>query len=175
MADSAFDYPELVQTLDDVPDDLKAAYAEDPANPSTFILTALGRELKALHAEKTALDAAVESLAAKHSKFLKSQTAITSSLMAAIKRANVKPELHEGLAALLQERNKFVVQPSDDGSGATVVSKTDYGAWPVETVLTQFLQSDDGVGYRQGKRGGPTVGKFSQMINRVAAGQQRGR
>lgn len=137
-------------------------------------MTALGRELKALHAEKTALDTAVESLKAKHSKFQKSQGTVMSSLMAAIKRANVKSELHEGLAALLLERNEFVVQPSDDGSGATVVAKTAYGAFPVEKVLTAFLESDDGVGYRPAKRAVP-VGRFAQMINRVAAGQQRGR
>ncbi|RWA85917.1 hypothetical protein [Mesorhizobium sp.] len=175
MADSAFNYPELVETLDDVPDDFKSAYVEDAEHPDTFVLTAEGRELKALHEEKTRLDAELECLKTKHAKFQKSQDTIAATLRAAIKRAGVKPELHEGLAALLQGQNKFVVQASDDGSGALVMAKTDYGAFPVDKVLTTFLESDDGVGYRPAKRGGPTAGKFTQMINRVAAGQQRGR
>ncbi|TIX17244.1 MAG: hypothetical protein E5V41_11490 [Mesorhizobium sp.] len=171
-----FSMPVLVTSMDDVPDDCKEAYRVHPKYPDRFILTDEGRELKEWYEGQMRLIATeTERLSTTHAKAKRDKETIERSLAAEVAKAGVKPGLHEGLAALLLERNKFVVQASGDGSGAVVIARTAYGAFPVEKVLTTFLESDDGVGYRQGKRGGPTVGKFTQMINRVAAGQQRGR
>ncbi|TGR83610.1 hypothetical protein EN866_33840 [Mesorhizobium sp. M2D.F.Ca.ET.223.01.1.1] len=171
-----FSMPVLVHSMDDVPDDCKEAYQVHPKYPDRFILTGEGRELKAWYeGEMKRLSDQIESLSARHAKAEQDKATVERSLTAEVAKAGIKQGLQEGVVALIQERNKFVVQPSDDGTGAIVIAASAYGGFPVDRVVASFLESDDGVGYRQAKRGAPTVGKFTQMIQKVAAGQQRGR
>lgn len=50
------------------------------------------------------------------------------------------------------------------------MAKTAY-AYPMETVVTNFLESDDGVAFRTTKRGGsaPLASMFTQMANKLGA------
>ncbi|MER9921627.1 hypothetical protein NKJ84_01555 [Mesorhizobium sp. M0048] len=162
-----FSMPVLVNSMDDVPDDFKEAYRVHPKYPDRFILNDEGRELKAWYeGERDRLSTEIERLSAGHAKAKRDRETVERSLAAEIAKAGIKPGLQEGVAALLQQRNKFVVQASDDGSGAVVIATSAYGGFPVERVVASFLESDDGVGYRQ-KRSAPTAGKFTQRINRL--------
>lgn len=161
-----FTCPPVVESLDDVPDDFKGAYDVDPERPAQFLLTAEGHELRAMYEEMAGLNAELEKLKARDDKLTKNKRTIEATLLAEVARAGVKAGLQEGVSNLLQTRHKFTVQPSDDGSGPVVRAETAYGEFPVETIVTTFLESDDGVPYRQ-KKSGATPGMFTQMVAKL--------
>ncbi|WP_192259328.1 hypothetical protein [Mesorhizobium caraganae] len=161
-----FTCPPVVESLDDMPQDFRGAYAVDPDRPDQFLLTAEGHELRALYEELASLTAETKSLEARDAKLTKNKRTLEATLLAAIASAGVKPAFQEGVSDILQRRHKFTVQPSDDGSGPIVMAETAYGAFPVETIVSSFLGSDDGLPYRQ-KKSGATAGMFTQMINKL--------
>lgn len=161
-----FTCPPVVDSLEDVPKDFRGAYEADPDQPELFRLTEEGHELRALYEEMASLDAELKTLKARDDKITKAKRTVEASLISAIASAGVKPAFQEGVSDILQKRHKFTVQPSDDGSGPVVMAESAYGAFPVETIVTSFLESDDGVGYRQ-KKSGATPGMFTTMINKL--------
>ncbi|MHC2797419.1 hypothetical protein ACVINZ_006431 [Mesorhizobium jarvisii] len=156
-----------VAELEGVPEAYRACYMEHDdgdlelsVRTADYVATALG-ELADLNAqmEKIQVEGPAKVAAAKQQS---RDDAVALTLQSSLVKAGVKADLLEGALALLKKKNGFEVEASDDG-GYAVVARTRLGLATVESVVQQFVDSDEGAVYR-GKPTAPSAGShFSQL------------
>ncbi|MET2827349.1 hypothetical protein [Mesorhizobium shangrilense] len=163
--------------LDRIPEPYRAAYIEeeDPTKGfelSTRIADAIRdgeAEIASLNAELAKIQVEGPAKLATVKKQMRDD-AVNETLQVALTKAGVKTELFDAALALVKRKAEFEAEKSDDGTYA-VQARTPFGLATVESVVQQFVDSDEGAAYR-GKRAAPSAGNsFSQLQAGLKAGR----
>ena len=161
--DGTFACPQHVTDLDKIPEEWRSAYAFQNSKNRWRMRDHIWHEIAPLAAQLVEAEAKLADLNTSYEKMMGGLTkgAINDALEASLKQAGVKQGLLSGAVALLKEAHAFDVDRT--GETAIVFAATDYGAHPIETVVSAFLESEDGHPFL-GAALAPADGHFSSLV-----------
>lgn len=161
------DLPKRVTDLTAVPELYRIAYVEDDdtgfhildlrifdvVRKGQSTIADLNHKIKTLAAERAAIEAKQH------------QGTAMQQLQTEIEQAGVNPKMAPAVAALIAEGVTF-----EAGNGATAIARTPVGIKPLAALVTDFLLSDDGAGFRPA-RSAPDEGRFAAMVADLRRGR----
>lgn len=158
-----FLFPPEVSDISRVPEESRADYIYDRKRRRYRLKPELDQLLGPLRRELEELEAAS---AAQHAGLERRLAAVTAAtiadgVQAALVAAGVPKALVRGAAAILQETHDLTLKEAGDAQFVT--AQTRYGEFGVDALVAQFLDSDDGEGYR-GKPKQQPPGYFGEML-----------
>ncbi|TIP05705.1 MAG: hypothetical protein E5X72_06120 [Mesorhizobium sp.] len=116
------------------------------------------------------LEQQMSDLKAKHEKDVEAekqarkQDKIDSTLHSACKDAGIPDGLMEGAIAILTAKATFEVDESYEFGGGVVIANSGGNLNSVEGLVENFLDSDEGAGFRGKRRAAPSDDYFSSML-----------
>lgn len=165
--DGMFLAPSPLPDLRGVPADNQAMYERSHGR---YVLTDKGRELRdwAL-GEMARVKSEIQQVTVRGEAALAAErkathdSAVARSISAALAQKGVKAGLHAGAAALLMASHTFEVEGADNGDGKVVLARTAFGLFSVETIVDDFLATDEGAAFR-GKLAEPKDTYFADLM-----------
>ncbi|RWF64851.1 hypothetical protein [Mesorhizobium sp.] len=172
--DGTFTAPRFVNNIEDVPETHRDWYNFDPRveggryKLDEFFWKGL-REPYELEMER--LEKELADLKAKHEKDVvaekqaRKQDKIDSTLHSACKDAGIPDGLMEGAIAILTAKATFEVDESYEFGGGVVIANSGGHLNSVEGLVENFLDSDEGAGFRGKRRAAPSDGYFTALLS----------
>ncbi|MER9116296.1 hypothetical protein NKH93_06715 [Mesorhizobium sp. M0954] len=161
--------------LEAIPEAYRAAYdyiEEDDPGRGYELSTAIADVIRDGEAELASLKAQFEKLQVEGPVKLAAvkqqmrDDAINTTVQLSLAKAGAHEGLVEGAMSILKKRNEFEAEKSDEGTYA-VLARTSLGLAPVDGVVQQFMQSEEGAAYR-GKPARPAAGShFNRLSERL--------
>nr|WP_155249085.1 hypothetical protein [Mesorhizobium loti] len=158
--------------LEAIAESYRAAYIEEEDGTGYFLSTRTADVIRDGEAELASHKAQLEKLQVEGPAKLAAvkqqmrDDAVNTTLQSALAKAGVKEGLFEAAIALVKKKNAFEADKSDDGE-YSVLARTKFGLATVESVVQQFVQSDEGAAYRSAAAPTGGGGKFNQLQSQL--------
>ncbi|RVC64390.1 hypothetical protein [Mesorhizobium sp.] len=169
--DGNFAFPLFVKSIASVPEDYRDCYNSDPAGDYK-LKDLYWNELRLpFEREYEKLEREMSDLKAKHEKDVvaekqaRKQDKIDSTLHSACKGAGIPDGLMEGAIAILTAKATFEVDESYEFGGGVVIANSGGHLNSVEGLVENFLDSDEGAGFRGKRRAAPSDGYFTALLS----------
>lgn len=155
--------PKRVRDLAAVPEPYRIAYVEDDDTGDHVLDLRIFAVVQKGESQIANLKHQIKTLAAESAAFetQRRQGAAMRQLQFEIEEAGVNPKMAPAVAALIAEGVTF--EADGAGSGETAVARTPVGLKSLGALVTDFLLSDDGAGFRP-PRSAPDEGRFAAMV-----------
>lgn len=155
--------------LDAIPENYRAAYLEEDDPTKGFELsTRIADVIRDGEAELASLNAQLEKIKVEGPAKLAAvkqqmrDNAVDETLRLSFAKAGAHNGLVDGAMAILKKTNQFEAEKTSDDGTYAVLARTSLGLAQVDSVVQQFMQSDEGAAYR-GKPAAPAGSAFSQL------------
>ena len=169
--DGNFAFPLFVKSIAAVPDDYRDCYNPVSEDGEYKLKDLYLKELRLpFEREYEQLERQMSDLKAKHEydvaaeKQARKQDKIDSTLLNACKDAGIPDGLMEGAIALLSAKARFELDESYEFGGGVVIANSGGSLNSVEGLVENFLDSDEGAGFRGKRRAAPSDDYFISML-----------
>lgn len=172
--DGSFAAPRFVKNIEDVPESHRDWYLPERGRTdgSHILNHVIWKEVREPYErEIERLERELAELKAKHEKDVvaekqaRKQDKIDSTLHSACKDAGIPDGLMEGAIAILTAKATFEVDESYEFGGGVVIANSGGHLNSVEGLVENFLDSDEGAGFRGKRRAAPSDGYFTALLS----------
>ncbi|MEQ1951358.1 hypothetical protein [Mesorhizobium sp. CN2-181] len=167
--DGSFAAPRHVANIDDIPESHRDWYEPHNGGPKAFRLKQhiwaqfkeYIEQIETVERETTEGIAKLDARLAA-SKLARHTERVMAALSASLAAANTPTTLIRGAASILLEQHHWEIETGYDDE-AVISADTPFGLQSVDGLVENFLESEDGAGFRP-KKTAPSDGFFTSMI-----------